>query len=536
MEMKKRNNWGPMLLVVLLGLLFSGSITAQNVLRVADFTAPADKETVVPIYLDNSAEVVGMQFDITMPYKKGSTNAKLVDERIAGHSISMRKLSDTKYTIVVMSMENRPLRGNSGLIIRVPMTVPADAQADDTKPVTLTNIVLTARDGSNVATQNTTEGIFTVLRTPTPDFVVDDDLKISNTDETLVPGGQMRLEFTVINQGNGDSKDGWSEKIYLEDLTGQRTYVTAQKYGNTLPAGERMWRSYEVTLPKDLHLEGEVRAVVELVALKSNDELIADQGNNTKLSSNTKILEKRLFLSTDRLLLKEGNKKSVTLTRSGDWTMAETFNISESNDHGVMMLSLPATVTIPAKKTGVNFYVQSTNNNDVNAEYRTGLLVKGNNYPNATMFVDVEDDDSYPLTLTTDKPFYKEGDPLTLTVSIGKALDHDLKVDIAKTNAQRFYPYIRSITIPAGQTAASAETAVVNDGLPMADDNVTFTATATGYVTAKRTIGIQDDDWPTLTINLTKTLISEDDGYGATMATVTRQGNTTCMDHYRGSL
>ena len=76
MEMKKRNNWGPMLLVVLLGLLFSGSITAQNVLRVADFTAPADKETVVPIYLDNSAEVVGMQFDITMPYKKGSTNAK----------------------------------------------------------------------------------------------------------------------------------------------------------------------------------------------------------------------------------------------------------------------------------------------------------------------------------------------------------------------------------------------------------------------------------------------------------------------------
>ena len=527
MEMKKRNILGPMLLVVLLGLLFSGSITAQNVLRVADFTAPADKETIVPIYLDNSAEVVGMQFDITMPYKKGSTNAKLVDERIAGHSISMRKLSDTKYTIVVMSMENRPLRGNSGLIIRVPMTVPADAQADDTKPVTLTNIVLTARDGSNVATQNTTEGIFTVLRTPTPDFVVDDDLKISNTDETLVPGGQMRLEFTVINQGNGDSKDGWSEKIYLEDLTGQRTYVTAQKYGNTLPAGERMWRSYEVTLPKDLHLEGEVRAVVELVALKSNDELIADQGNNTKLSSNTKILEKRLFLSTDRLLLKEGNKKSVTLTRSGDWTMAETFNISESNDHGVMMLSLPATVTIPAKKAGVNFYVQSTNNNDVNAEYRTGLLVKGNNYPNATMIVDVEDDDSYPLTLTTDKPFYKEGDPLTLTVSIGKALDHDLKVDIAKTNAQRFYPYIRSITIPAGQTAASAETAVVNDGLPMADDNVTFTATATGYVTAKRTIGIQDDDWPTLTINLTKTLISEDDGYGATMATVTRQGNTS---------
>ena len=531
MEIKKRNiclrrigGWGVVLAMVL-ALFLPVSITAQNVLRVADFTAPADKETIVPIYLDNSSEVVGLQFDITLPYKIGSGGVKLVDERTNGHSISTRKLSDTKYTVVVMSLQNRPLRGNSGLLIRFPLKVAADAQADDTKPVTLTDIVLTGRDGSNVATQTTAEATFTVQRTPTPDFVVDEDLIIAGADETLVPGGQMRLEFTVINQGSGDSKDGWSEKIYLEDLTGQRTYVTAQKYGNTLPAGERMWRSYEVSLPKDLHLEGEVKAVVELVALKSNDELIADQGNNIKLSSNTKILEKRLFLSTTRLALKEGKQQSVTLTRSGDWTMAETFEISEYNDHGHNMLSLPATVTIPAKKAGVSFYVKAPDNSDVNAEYRTGLKVTGDDYPDLTMIVDVEDDDSYPLTLTTDKPFYAEGDPLTLTVSITQALDHDLKIDIAKTNAQRFYPYIRSITIPAGQTSASAETAVVNDGLPMADDNVTFTATATGYVTAKRTVGIQDDDWPVLKMELSQTMISEDAGYGATTATVTRTGD-----------
>lgn len=528
MEMKKRNIGRALtLLVVLFGLLLPVSITAHNVLRVADFTAPAEKETVVPIYMDNSSEVVGLQFDITLPYQKSNSKVTLVDERSNGHSISIRKLSNTKYTVVVMSLENRPLRGNSGLLIRFPIKVPADAQADDTKPVTLTDIVLTGRNGANVATQTTADATFTVQRTPTPDFVVDEDLKIAGTDETLVPGGQMRLEFTVINQGNGDSKNGWSEKIYLEDLTGQRTYVTAQKYGNTLPAGERMWRSYEVTLPKALHLEGDVMAVVELVALKSNDELIADQGNNMKWSSNTKQLEKRLFLSATRVLLKEGKQQSVTLTRSGDWTMAETFNVSEYNDHGHNMLSLPATVTIPAKKAGVSFIVKAPNNSDVNAEYRTGLKVTGDDYPELTMVVDVEDDDSYPLALTSDKPFYAEGDPVTLTVSITKALDHDLKVDIAKTNAQRFYPYIRSITIPAGQTSASAETAVVNDGLPMADDNVTFTATATGYVTAKRTIGIQDDDWPTLKMELSQTVISEGDGYGATTATITRQGGDT---------
>lgn len=532
MEMKKRNIWGLTLLVVLFGLLFPVSITAQNVLRVADFTAPADKETVVPIYLDNSTDVVGLQFDITLPYKKTSAKPTLVDERSNGHSIDVRKLSDTKYTVVVMSLQNRPLRGNSGLLIRFPIKVDADAQADDTKSVTLSNIVLTERYGSNVATETTAEATFTVQRTPTPDFVVSDDLKIAGSDETLVPGGQMRLEFTVINQGSGDSKDGWSEKIYLEEFlegvpTGNRTYVTAQKYGNTLPAGESMWRSYEVTLPKELHLEGEVKAVVELVALRNYDELVADQGNNMKWSSNTKLLGKRLFLSASNILLKEGHQQSVTLTRSGDWSMAETYQLSESNDHGEMMLTLPASVTIPAKKAGVSFYVKATDNDKVNPQYRTGVLVQGNDYPNVTMVVDVEDDDSYPLFLTSDKNSYFEGETVTLTASITKALDHDLKIDIAKTNAQRFDTPIRSITIPAGQLSASAETAVVNDGLPMADATVTFTATATGYETAKWSFGIRDDDWPTLSINLSQTLISEGDGYGATTATVTRQGNTS---------
>ena len=125
MEIKKRNIWWLMIHVVLFGLLFPVSITAQNVLRVADFTAPADKETIVPIYLDNSTDVVGMQFDISLPYKKGSSNVSLVDERINGHSISIRRLSDTEYTVVVMSMQNRPLRGNGGLIVRFPIKVAA---------------------------------------------------------------------------------------------------------------------------------------------------------------------------------------------------------------------------------------------------------------------------------------------------------------------------------------------------------------------------------------------------------------------------
>ena len=517
-------------LVLMAGVLTAG---AQNILRVADFTQAAGKVASVPVYLENSQDVVGVQFDITLPYAK-SGDATLVDARSNGHSVSLRRLSATKYTVVIMSLQNKALRGSAGLLLRFPVQVPAEAQADDEVAFGLSNIVLTDKTGHNVATETTSSATFTVLRTPTPDFVAK-NLSIAGSDASLVPGGSLRLSFTVANEGTGDSQDGWTEKIYLEDVSEQRTYVAAERYATTLAAGEQVARQYEVTLPQVLKMDGTVRAYVELVPLKSTDELIADQGNNSTVSTNTKELEKRLFLSADReastsrIVLKEGNSsasgKRVSLTRSGDWSTDETFTLTEQNTHGLTMLSLPQTVTIQKGYSGVAFTVSTPNNNEVNTEYRTGFVASGNDYPQVSMIVDVEDDDSYPLTLTADKGVYREGDVLTLTATIGQALSEDLKVTITNTDAGRFYPYIRSITIPAGQTSAQAVTQVVDDQYAAADPTVTFTATATGYESTKCAIVIQDNDWPQLSVSFSRNIISEGDGYGATMATITRQGN-----------
>jgi hypothetical protein len=122
------------------------------------------------------------------------------------------------------------------------------------------------------------------------------------------------------------------------------------------------------------------------------------------------------------------------------------------------------------------------------------MTATGNDYPDASMIVDVEDDDSYELTLGTDKPFYAEGESVVLTATISQAMENDVKVDITNTATGRFYPFLRSITIPAGLLSAQGVTAVVNDDKPMADATVTFTGTATGFTTAKKAIGIQDDD------------------------------------------
>ena len=522
----KRNKISMMRLMACLFVVMTSSLAAmaQNSLHVVDFTAAAGKEVAVPIYLDNSEEVVGMQFDITLPYSKGSSDVTLVDARSNGHSVSLRRLSDKQYTVVVMSLENKALRGNGGLLLRFPVRVPDNAQADDRVAFGLSHIVLTSKTGHNVATTTTSDATFTVQRTPTPDFVPQ-QLTIAGTASTLVPGAALPLSFVVKNEGTGDSKDGWTEKIYVEDLLGTRTYVSAERYANTLAAGEQVSRQYEVTLPQVMKTEGTVRVYIEIVPLNNTDELIADQANNSTTSQNTKELEKRLFLSESRIVLTEGSSRNITLTRSGDWTADETFTLSEQNTHGVMMLSLPASVTIRKGQSGVSLNVLATENSEVNTQYRTGVEVTGDDYPAVSMTVDVEDNDKHTLTLTTDKNVYQEGEPLILTATIDRAVESDLKVSIANTDAGRFYPYVRSITIPAGKLSAQATTQVVDDVYPMADANVTFTAAASGYETSKRTIAIQDNDWPSLQATLSRTLISEADGYGATMATITRQGN-----------
>lgn len=510
------------LLVLLALMAWVTTAMSQNTLTVADFTAAAGKEASVPIYLTNSDEVVAMQFDITLPYVKGASDVSLVAARSNGHTVSLRKLSNLSYTVVVMSLQNHPLRGNAGLVLRFPITVSSDAQADDELPITLSNIVLTDRQGHNIATETTSTATFTVLRTPTPDFIIE-GLSILNG-PTIVPEGKLQLSFTVTNQGTGESTDGWTEKIYLEDLTGNRVYVDSRNYANTLAEGISLPRTYEVDLPRVMKTEGEVKVVVELVPNKNSGELIVDQGNNTAVSTNSVELEKRLFLSESRILLEEGKSKTVTLTRSGDWTMAETFIVAENGNNGTL-LNLPTTVTIAAKQSAVNFNVRSIDNNEVNEQFRTGITVSGDDYPDVSMIVDVEDNDNWPLTLAADKQVYDEGDALTLTATITKTLDSDLKVDITNTATSRFYPYIRSITIPAGALSATATTQVVNDNYPMADALVTFTATATGFETARCTTMVRDDDWPALTMKVTPTEIAEGGGYGAAMATITRTGN-----------
>lgn len=514
------------LLYIIIGIL---SATADNTLYLKPFEAPAGQETSVAVYLDNTTNVVGVQFDITLPYARSNSEAQLSALRSDGHTLSLRRLTDRKYTVVVMSLQNKPLLGHEGVLLTIPIDVPVTAQIGDKSAMMLENIVLSNATGDNTASATTQTAGFTVQTVDVPDLVPT-ALSFGGNGTTLTPGGKLPVRFTVTNQGTAQTNDGWKEKIYLEDATETRFLITTHSYNTTLGAGEQVVRSYEVDLPRVVRTDGSVKVVVEIVPLTYTGEQIADQGNNTTVSTDTRILQKVLFMSENRILLKEGGNTYITLTRSGDQSMEETFTLAEQNPNtGLSLLTFPSTnITIAQNSASASFRINANDDSEVNDanQMRTYVTANGNDYQEGRLTVDVEDNDTYELTLTLDRDEYNEGDNITLTATIGSALSDDLKVTITNTAAALFYPYVRSITIPAGQTSASATTQVVNDNYPMADTQVTFTATADGYQTSRKTVLVKDNDWPTLTLTLNPNVISESDGYGATTAIITRQGNT----------
>lgn len=496
---------------------------AQNTLSVGALTAAAGKTASVPVYMTNSSEVVAVQFNIELPFDMASESVTINENRSNGHNITLNKINSKAYTVVVMSLQNKAIKGNSGILLRIPMAIADDAQADDAYDIKISKVVMSDITGRNIATETTGSGVFTVLRTPTPDLIVS-DIEFINSGN-LIPGEKLQLSYNVKNQGTGETGGGWKENIYLENSTGTHAFIGSKVYENKLLEGNTLPRVVELDIPRVVKVDGNVKAYVEIVSLKETGELIADQGNNTGTSAASKILVKRLFLDTERVEIEEGQSYRATLTRSGDWSMEETFDIAEYNDNSVSMLSVPASVTISQGTSASKFIITVPDNSEVNRYYRTNIRVTGDDYDDATMVVDVKDNDKKTLTLTTDKTTYTEGESITLTVGIEEALDEDLRVNISNTQTLRFSPSVRVITIPAGSLSASAVTTVTENGSADPDVNAEFTASYNNYATVKRSVRITDNDRPKLTITLTPDVVSEDGGYYASTARITRDGD-----------
>lgn len=528
-QVKKTSNMIAWRMLALLLLLDIWQVAmAQNTLHVDPFVGKVGKTISVPVSITNADEIVAAQFDITLPFAP-SKNAATLTSRANGHSLSTR-INGNTVSVVLMSMGNKPLRGSSGIVLRLPMTSYDDGRTATPYPVTISNIVLADRSGKNIATETSASSTFTASREKLPDLTVGE---VNILTPTMTPGTDAEFDYTIVNAGDAPTEAGWTTRLYLESpTTGVRTYVTSQSYGQTMAAGESVKQSVRIGLPLALHVDGSVRAVVEVTPQAGCGELIVDQDNNSGYSDNA-MVTKRLFLSSDRTTVYEGypNYATLTLLRTGDWSVNETYDVSASVS-GLFSLGynanvLPARVTIPAGASATTFRIYSVDDNIVRAREAEVSVAGAYGYDGVSCRLVRTDDDTNPLSLAASVSTMTEGEELTLTATRGGELIDELELVVQCSQPERFGP-IPPLYFEAGQSVASVKVVATDNDAEQLDGGVRFTVSATDYQTARTTVQLNDDDRPTITLALSPSIVSETAGNNATTLTVKREGK---MDH-----
>lgn len=510
--------------------------TSENVIELLDFEGGVNRIVNVPISMANSDEVYAVQFEIELPFAMPQNGTPRPESRLTrnGHSVSVHSVTaaTNSYRVVVYNSNNKAIAGNSGIILRLPMST--QDKGGESYRLKIKNVVLTDKKGNNIATNQTAECTYTVSREDLPDLAVAD---VTLTPASLSPGGKVTIGYLARNTGNGPTRSGWTEKYYLESVqTGQRCLLGNIAYTGTLAAAGSLQRRLEFTLPNAPHLDGEVRAYVEMIANHDTGELMVDDWNNSGYSNTTAMLGKKLLLTCDKTSVNEGryyrNANSqwwtydyitMKLTRTGNWSHSETFKV-DCSIADLLRLDdnvLPQTVTIPAGSEGVTFRIYSVDDNIIRTNECSVIIPAAHGYNEIQQQLTRIDDDRDPLKLTVSATSIHEGDDLVITATRGGECVSDLTFDLTCSAAHRF-TQPRTITIPAGKAVAQLTLKAIHDGTPQLDTDVRFSASPSLYQSASVSVRLLDDDRPAITAVATPSIVAENAGESASSLIVAR--------------
>ena len=504
---------------MMLFLLMCITAMAQNNLSVGKLTGGQGKDVLIPISLENTDEVVALQFDLQLPFDRSSRTAPTLSQsRINEHTVSVRNLGNHKYRVVVVNMSNRPLSGNAGTIINFPMAVPTGLDPGTEYTVSLSDVIITNRKGDNIQGDSNVNGSYTVQREDAPDLATTD---VNITGSKLVPGKSVTVSWKVSNVGNADTRSGWTERVYLVSTgTEEVVHVGNTYFSNTLLKGGYITRNATFNLSQTVGLEGEVTAKVVVEPNSGCGEYNADRANNTA-TGGTAELEKHLFLTAPDQSVKEGESMRLTLKRSGDRSMDETFSITSSLTDNA---KVPATVTISKGQSAASFDVVCPDNNVVNTYSKVTITVnKAHGYPQdvATSF-NIKDDELLPLEVKLDKTDYNEGETMKATVSVPYRIGNDTLTVYFSVEKPKRFRLPKSYTFEPGAKEAVIDIPIIDDNIAANDETLQLSVSADHHLTGSALFVLRDNDVPAISMTLLPTTVSEAAGYNAVHATIKR--------------
>ena len=508
------------LLTLFISITASALGQQRNILAVPD-TKVSIGQAQLPITIENTDEIVGLQFDITLPTAVTAENDAVVTNRCDGHTIIIRKMEATRYRVMLYSEEMRPLIAQQGTVFYIPIITPQSYSQGGEHPMAISNATMTVASGENVLTEAKAGKL---IVSDLPDLTVK-SIQPASPPTTIVPNERLSLSWQVQNVGGATTGKGWSEQILLVNKLGTRTKLLATTYcEEILAAGGMLIRQAEITVPQLLGIEGEAYLQVRIVPTKDTGESTAAQGNNTLQASETFNVSKRLFVEVSPSEISEnsGQQVMVKVSRSGDWSGEQVFSLTSSDTR----FRLPQQVTIPASQSGAEVFTTITDNSVVDSNSTVTISASGNGYETATGQLIINDNEYANLTLTASKSTVTEGESFKLTVTTSITVKgNPLEVTLTSEHPQRF-SFPQTVTIPVGKKTVSVDVTATDDDIPSQTLSTAFTASAAQHNKGEAIVLLQDNDLPVLTLELAPATVQESDGPLAVSAVLRRTTHT----------
>lgn len=501
-------------------MLFVASAWAQkNTLEIPDVTVAQGKSISLPVNMENSADIVAVQF--TMTTADGvtfSTETARTTERADGHSLTMRPIGVNKYMVMIFSSQNRAFIGRTGSIMTVVLNTSSSLKEGDKIPVTLSDVIIGEKSGKNLAT-GFTSGSVNIAKSP--------DLEVSQVETkatNLLPYNKISVNWQVSNIGGLSTEAGWSEQVFAESADGKFSKLLGTiDYDQKLAAGGTISRTAEFDTPMELGISDNARIRVKVRPYSNTGEPSWMLANNEATTSGTLQTANMLFINPAAAHIEEANAQNVRLMliRSGSTAQAETFKLAQTAD---ARIELPAEITIPQGQSATYFYAKVIANQKLDNDSIVTVNIDGNNYMTGTTAIKLTDDTKPQLTLSTKQQDVTEGGKLTLTITAERQSATDKAISLSCDLPSRFR-IPANIILPARKTSVDVEVEALEDDIPDVEKVVTFAASADGYENGTLLSTLVDDDIPTLQLELTPTAISEADGPLSVSAKLSRTDN-----------
>lgn len=490
-------------------------LKAQNIIYLPDISALPETTVSLPVYLKNTSSIVAAQFELTVP--QGVTideTSGTMSNRGDGHAVNI-KLNGNRYRVMVFSPDNRPVRGNSGILFTMKAHVGRDFLAEHAYDFGMQQVILSDSTGVNVVTDYSCGQL---KIEPSPDFIVTSLL--SSHPSPLTPLSSLPLSYTVKNQGNAAARGGWSEHVML--VGNGRNQLLATFYQDVkLPSGGSVNRQETVVVPQLPGMEGDVQLMVKIVPNSDSGETPEYQDNNTTFCQQVFQLQKKLFTEMPWRYDEANGTITYKLMRSGSWDDEETFTISKQGDS---RLQVPATATIKSGQSATYLYLRATDNQSVDNDSLFIITAVGAQYSAVRDTLIMVDNELPQLSLNSSKSILDEGQSCTLTISRPKASGQAQEIRLACEQAERFL-FPSTATIPAGKKSVSVEiTAKEND--EVTDTlSIAFTAMATRHEKGQCVLLLADNDLPDISLELTPLAVSEAAGINAIYGKIRKQNH-----------